>query len=114
LPKQSPQLERITVKESLALNRCSRFNAGRNQATIARSKIYAGKSLIHLQRPRLVGLRVDMAPIVKPECHIAVLLDLKNNNILTQSVNRSGGDEYGIARLRGYAYEVVRNRPVVK
>src|ERR1039458_9561040 len=37
----------------------------------------------------LSGLCVDMAPVVKAECHIAVLLNLKDNNIATQGVNRS-------------------------
>jgi hypothetical protein len=97
LPKQSPQQEGMAIKESLALNRRRGLHAGRDQATIARSELYAGKSLIHLERPRLLGLRVDMTPIVKPECHIAILLNLENHDIVAQSVNRSRRDEYCIA-----------------
>ena len=65
------------------------FYTGRDQAAIALSEIYAGKSLINLQRPWLFGLRVDMAPIVKAKCRIAILLNLEDNNIVAQRVNRS-------------------------
>ena len=43
-------------------------------------EIDAGKSLIDLQRTKLARLRVYVFPVVKPECHVAVLLNLKNNN----------------------------------
>ena len=79
----------MAIKESLALNRCRSLHAGRDQATVARSELDAGKSLIHLERPRLLGLRIDMAPIVKSKCRIAILLNLENHNIVAQSVNRS-------------------------
>jgi len=72
----------MAIEESLALNRCGSLHAGHDQATIARSKLYAGKSLIHLERPRLLGFRIDMTPIVKSECHIAILLNLENHNIV--------------------------------
>src|ERR1035438_6890376 len=99
----------MAIKESLALNRCGSLHTGRDQAAIARSKLYAGKCLINLQRPRLQGLLVNMPPIVKPECHIAILLNLEDDNTLTQSVNRSRRDENGIARLRHNAHQEVGN-----
>jgi hypothetical protein len=104
----------MAIKESLALNRCGSLHAGRDQATIARSELYAGKSFINLQWPWFFGLRVDMTPIVEPECDIAVLLNFKDDNILTQTVNRPTGDEYGISRIRGNADEVVRYGSVKK
>jgi len=55
-----------------------------------------------------------MAPIVKSECHIAILLNLENHNIVAQSVNRSRRDEYGIARLRGDAHKMFRNGSVAQ
>jgi hypothetical protein len=51
LPKDSPQQEGMAIEESLSLNRRGSFRAGRDQATIARSELYAGKSLIHLEWP---------------------------------------------------------------
>jgi hypothetical protein len=75
----------MAIKESLALNRCGSLHAGRDQATIARSELYAGKSFINLQWPWFFGLRVDMTPIVEPECDIAVLLNFKDDNMNTAS-----------------------------
>ena len=75
-------------------------------------KINAGKRLIDLEWPRLSGFCVHMTPVVKAECHIAVLLDLKDNNIAAQGVNRSSRDEYAVAWLRDDAHEVVRDCPV--
>jgi hypothetical protein len=96
LTEQSPHPEWFTIKESFALNGHVCLYAGRDQATDAPLKIYAGKRLIDLKRPWLSSLRVDMAPIVKAERHVAVLLNLEDNNITAQSVNRSRRDEYGI------------------
>src|ERR1017187_10377549 len=104
----------MAIEESLTLDRFGGLHTGRNQPTIARSELYASKSLIHLERPRLRGFRVDMAPIVKPECHIAILLNLENHNIVAQSVNRSRRDEYGIARLWGNAHKVFCNGSVAQ
>src|SRR5664279_1179872 len=112
LPKESPQQEGMAIEESLALNRCGSFDERRDQTTIARSELNAGKSLINLQRPRLFCLRVDMAPIVKSKCHIAILLNLENHDIVAQSVNRSRRDESCITRLRRNAHEVVRDGPI--
>ena len=52
-----------------------------------------------------------MAPIVKAECNIAVLLDLEDNNVVAQSMNRSRRDEYGVARLGDNTHQAIGNRP---
>ena len=114
LPEDPPQQEGMTIKEPLALNRCRSFYEGHNQATLARPELDAGKSLISLQRPRLLGRWVDMAPIIEPKSRIAILLNLENHDIVAQSVNRSPRDEHRIARLRSDADELVRNGPVNK
>jgi hypothetical protein len=114
LPENPPQQKGMTIEEPLALNRCRSLHQGRNQATIARPELDAGKSLIGLQRARLFGHRIDMAPIVKPKSRIAILLNLENHDIVAQSMNRSPRDEYRITRLGGYADEVIRNGPVIK
>jgi hypothetical protein len=114
LPENPPQQKGMTIEEPLALNRCRSLYEGRYQTTIARPELDAGKSLISLQRPRLVGHRVDMAPIVKPKSRIAILLNLENHDIVAQGVNCSPRDEYRITRLGGYADEVIRNGPVIK
>jgi hypothetical protein len=100
LTEQSPHPEWFAVKEPFSLNRHVCLHAGRDQATVARSKIDARKRLIDLKRSRLSGLCVDMSPIVETECHVAVLLNLEDNNITAQSVNRSRGNEYSIAWFR--------------
>ena len=112
MTEQSPQPERFAIKESLALNGHGCLYAGRDQAAGAPFKIYAGKRLIDLKRPWLSSLRVDMAPVVKAECNVAVLLNLEDNNVAAQSVNRSRRDEYGIARLGGNAHQAIGNRAV--
>jgi len=99
LPENPPQQKGMTIEEPLALNRCRSLYEGRYQTTIARPELDAGKSLISLQRPRLVGHRVDMAPIVKPKSRIAILLNLENHDIVAQGVNCSPRDEYRITRL---------------
>jgi hypothetical protein len=71
----------FTIKESFALHGRGGHHNGSHQATVAVRKINAGKRLIYLEWPWLSGLCVNMTPIVKAECHIAVLLDLKDNNI---------------------------------
>jgi hypothetical protein len=96
LTKQSPHPEWFAIKESLALNGHVCLYAGRGQAAGAPFKIYAGKRLIDLKRPWLSSLRVYMTPVVKAECNVAVLLNLEDDNITAQSVNRSRRDEYGI------------------
>jgi hypothetical protein len=96
LTEQSPHPEWFAIKESLALNGHGCLYAGRNQAAGAPLKIYAGKRPIDLKRPWLSSLRVYMTPVVKAECNVAVLLNLEDDNITAQSVNRSRRDEYGI------------------
>ena len=75
-------------------------------------KINACKRLIDPERPWLSGLCVNMTPIVKAECHVAVLLDLKDNNTGAQRMNGSGRDEHGVAFPRNDVHKVVRDRPV--
>ena len=104
MTEQSPHLEWFAVKESLSLNGHVCLYAGCDQATIARSKIDARKRLIDLKGPWLFGLCLDMTPIVETECNVAVLLNLEDNNTTTQSVNRSRGDEYNIARFGDNAH----------
>ena len=53
-----------------------------------------------------------MAPIIKPECHIAILLNLENYYIVSQGVNSPRRDEYRIAGLWGNALQVFRNGSV--
>src|ERR1035441_5469734 len=91
----------FTIKESFALHGSGAHHNGSHEATIVVCKINTGKRLIDLEWLRLTGLCVDMAPVIKAECHIAVLLNLKNYDIVAQRVNRSRMDEYGIAGLRG-------------
>ena len=79
-PDQPVKLERFTIKELFPLDWRCRLNAGRHKASGVSIEIYAGKSLIDLQRTKLAGLRVYVFPVVKSECYIAVLLNLKNNN----------------------------------
>lgn len=45
-------------------------------------KINTSKRPVDLEWPRLTSLCIDMASIVKAECHIAVLLDLEDNNVV--------------------------------
>jgi hypothetical protein len=80
LTEQSPQPEWLAIEESFALNGHGGLYAGRDQAKVAPFKIYAGKRLIDLQRPRFSSLRVDVTPVVKAERDVAVLLDLEDNN----------------------------------
>ncbi len=101
----------LTIKESFALHRRGGHHNGSHEATVAVCKINTGKRLIDLKWPWLPRLRVDMTPIVKAECHIAVLLDLEDNNIVAQSVNRSSRNENAVAWLRDDAHEVVRDCP---
>jgi len=101
----------MAIKKSLALNRFGSLHAGCDQATIARSKLYAGKSPIDLKRPWFSSLRVNMTPVVKAECDVAVLLDLKDNNVVAQSVNSSRRNKYGVARLRDNTRQAIGNRP---
>ena len=44
-------------------------------------KINASDRFIDLERPRLAGLGIHMAPVVQAKCHIAVLLDLECYNV---------------------------------
>src|ERR1035441_2252756 len=104
----------FTIKKSFALHGRGSHHKGSHEATDAVRKINTGKRLIDLEWPWLSGLCVDMAPVVKAECHIAVLLNLKDNNIATQGVNRSSRNEYAVAWLRNDAHEVVRDGPVGK
>jgi hypothetical protein len=104
LTEQSPHPEWFAIKESLALNGHVCLYAGRDHAPDAPFKIYAGERLIDLKRPRLSSLRVYMTPVVKAECNVAVLLNLEDNNITSQSVNRSRRDEYGITWLGDNAH----------
>jgi hypothetical protein len=109
LTEQSPQPEWLAIKDPLALNRRGGLYARRDQAKRASFKIYASKCLIDLKRPWFSSLRVDVTPVVKAECDVAVLLDLKDDNIAAQSVNRSRRDEYGISRLGDNSRQMIRD-----
>jgi hypothetical protein len=80
LTEQSPQPEWLAIEESLSLDGHGGLYARRDQATGAPFKIDAGKRLIDLQRPWFSSLRVNVTPVVKAECDVAILLDLEDNN----------------------------------
>src|ERR1035437_4857258 len=104
----------FTIKEFFALHGRGAPHDGSDEANVAARKINTGKRLIELEWPRLSGLCVNMTPIVKAECHIAVLLNLKDNDTASQGVNRSSRNEYAVAWLRDDAHKMVRDCPVGK
>jgi hypothetical protein len=110
LTEQSPKSERLAIKESLALNGRGGLDAGCNQASGTPFKIYTGKRLFDLKRPRFSSLRIDMSPIVEAECDVAVLLDFKDNNVVAQSVNSSRRDKNGVAWFGDDAHQAISNR----
>ena len=93
---KAPQPEWRTIKELLPLHWPSRLYLWCNKAAGATGEIDAGKRLVNLERTWLPCLRVNMIPVEKTECDIAVLLDLKDNNVAAQSVNRSSGYEHAV------------------
>ena len=55
-----------------------------------------------------------MIPIVKAECYVAVLLNLKYNDTASKGMNGSSRDEHGVAWLWDETCEVVLDRSVGK
>jgi len=96
---QAPQPERVTMKEPLAPDRRFCLHHRRHQTCLTIDEINTGKRLLDLEWAWLFGIGVNMAPVIEAKRNVAVLLNLKHNDVAAQRVNRSGRDENAIAGL---------------
>jgi hypothetical protein len=101
----------ITIEEPLSHYGCGGLYERQHEALSALCKVNTGERLIDLKRPRFTGFRIQVAPVVEAESHIAVLLNLKDNSSTSQGVNGSGRDEYGVAWLREDVHQVIHDCP---
>jgi len=81
LSAQAPQPERLTMKEPLAPDRRLRLHQGRHQTCRTIYKVNTGKRLVDLKCLRPSCLCVNMAPVIKAERNVAVLLNLKHYDV---------------------------------
>ena len=72
----------ITKEKPLAQDRRHLLHHRHDRADLNLRKINASQRLIDLQRPVLPCFRIDVIPVVKAKCHVAVFLDLKNNHVV--------------------------------
>ena len=114
LSAQAPQPERLAMKEPLPLDRRLRLHHGRHETCRTVYKVNTGKRLVDLECSRLSCLCVNMAPVIKAKCNVAVLLNLKHYDVAAQRVNRSRRDKDAVARLRRNTYQVVGQATVRK
>ena len=99
------------MNESLAQRR-RRLCHPRDHGTDCNLRIInANQRLLHLQRPMLACLGVDMIPIIKTECYVAVLLDFKNHDVL-QGVDGARTHQDRVTGLWCEAGQVVLDFPV--
>ena len=97
---ESPQPKMFTVKEPLAQHRLCLFHHRHHRTNRTLRKINAGHRLVNLQWSRLAGLGINMVPVVKTKCHVAILLHFKNHHV-AQRVNGPGRYENSVARPSG-------------
>ena len=72
----------ITMNKPFAQSRRRLCHPRYNGSDRNLRKINARQRLLDLQRPMLACPGVDMIPVVKTKCYVAVLLDFKNHDVL--------------------------------
>ncbi len=80
-PADSYDPKVIAINEALPQDGLRLLDPGSGRLDGALRKIDAGHCLIHLKRPPAARPGVQMVPVIKPKCHVAVLLYFKNHHI---------------------------------
>ncbi len=98
------------VKEPLAHNGLHRFNHGRDRCYRSLHQVNAGQRFLNLQRALAPGPGIDVLPIKKAKGDIAVFLDFKHHDAITQRVNDPGLDQNALTAMRREASETIIDR----
>ena len=78
---EPPQPEMFTFKKPLAQHRLQLIHHWHHRTNCLLCKINAGHRLINLQRSMLAAPGINMVPVVKAKCHIAVFLYFKDHHV---------------------------------
>ena len=69
----------FTIKEPLSQHRLCLIHHWHHRTNCTLRKINAGHRLINLQRSRSAGPGINVIPVVKTKCHVAIFLDFKDH-----------------------------------
>src|SRR5208283_2200693 len=100
------------MKKSLAPNRRRRLHFRCHQSRRAVYKINAGERMINFEWPRAACFGANVIPIVQPNRHIAVPLNLEHHDAVSERGIRSSRQEDAIAGLRSEVCEIALYGPI--
>jgi len=96
-----------TINQSLARNRMGHVRNSGNRFDLTLFEINAGQRLFNLKWAGMTSLRINVIPIIKAKCDVAVLLDFENNGAIAKGVHHTGVDKDRIPWGRSEAREMV-------